>query len=184
MSNQPQKLNVIDEQNNIIGEDTRENIHKHGLLHREIHIWFYTPHGEVIFQLRGRDKDTYPNLLDATVGGHVELSQSFEEAALMEMQEETGIEGQTSNLTLIETTRSKNTDPVTGNTNNALRAVYAYKYTSSIENLKVENDAGAGFEAWPIEQVLYPTEEQLKRVIPALLGPDYRKIFSKIAELI
>lgn len=36
------KLNIVDEDGNIIGEETRENIHKQGLLHREIHVWFYT----------------------------------------------------------------------------------------------------------------------------------------------
>lgn len=36
------KLNIVDESANIIGEETRENIHNQGLLHREIHVWFYT----------------------------------------------------------------------------------------------------------------------------------------------
>lgn len=37
------KLNIVDEAGEIIGFDTRENIHNQGLLHREIHVWFYTP---------------------------------------------------------------------------------------------------------------------------------------------
>lgn len=60
----------------------RENIHNQGLLHREIHVWFYTPKGEIIFQHRAKDKDTYPDLLDATVGGHVEINSDYENTAL------------------------------------------------------------------------------------------------------
>ena len=85
------KLNIIDENGNITGEETRENIHKQGLLHREIHVWFYTPKGEILFQHRAKDKDTYPDLLDATVGGHVEIGADYESAALQELEEETGI---------------------------------------------------------------------------------------------
>ena len=79
------KLNIIDEQENIIGEETRENIHNQGLLHREVHVWFYTPKGEIIFQHREKDKDTYPDLLDATVGGHVEISLDYENTALPDL---------------------------------------------------------------------------------------------------
>jgi len=66
---QERRLNIVDEEGNIVGEETRENIHKNGLLHREIHVWLYTPNREIIFQHRAKDKDTYPDLLDASVGG-------------------------------------------------------------------------------------------------------------------
>lgn len=62
-------LEVVDENDNIIGFETRAKVHEQGLLHREIHIFFITPNGEVIFQHRAKDKDTYPDKLDATVGG-------------------------------------------------------------------------------------------------------------------
>ena len=86
------KLSIIDESGKIIGERTREEIHTKGLLHKEIHVWLYTPKGEIIFQHREKDKDTYPNLLDATVGGHVEIGEDYDHAALKELQEETGIQ--------------------------------------------------------------------------------------------
>ena len=79
------KLNIIDEDGKIIGEETRENIHNRGLLHREIHVWFYTAKDEIIFQHREKDKDTYPDLLDATVGGHVEIGSDYENTALQEL---------------------------------------------------------------------------------------------------
>src|SRR3990172_2229916 len=101
------KLNIIDEAENIIGIETRENIHKQGLLHREIHVWFYTPKGEIIFQHREKDKDTYPDLLDATVGGHVEIGADYESTALQELEEETGVKAVKDNLVVIQTVKSK-----------------------------------------------------------------------------
>ena len=71
------KLNIVGEQGKIISEETSESIHNKGLLHREIHIWFYAPESEIIFQHREKDKDTYPDLLDATVGGHVEIGSDL-----------------------------------------------------------------------------------------------------------
>ena len=50
-----EKLNVIDEQGNIIGEETREGIHREGLLHREIHVWLFNKKGEDIFIIYYRD---------------------------------------------------------------------------------------------------------------------------------
>src|SRR3989338_11369703 len=96
------KLNIIDEKENIVGEETRDNIHKQGLLHREIHVWFYTTKSEIIFQHREKDKDTYPDLLDATVGGHVEIGSDYEDKALQEVAEETGIKAEKYNLIFIQ----------------------------------------------------------------------------------
>ena len=72
MNNQLELLEIINEHDEVIGLETRGKIHQDGLLHREIHVWFITPNGEIIFQHRAKDKDTYPDKLDATVGGHVE----------------------------------------------------------------------------------------------------------------
>src|SRR3990167_4461167 len=100
------KLNIVGEDGEVIGEATREDIHKQGLLHREIHVWFFTPKDEIIFQHRAKDKDTYPDLLDATVGGHVEIGSDYEDSALKEMEEETGIKANKNDLHFIETIRN------------------------------------------------------------------------------
>ena len=119
-------LNVVDEAGNIIGQDTRENIHKKGLLHREVHVWFYTPKGEIVFQLRGKNKDTFPDLLDASVGGHVELGSDYVDTALKETLEETGIGASKNELHLIKTLHKKGEDPVTGMINNVISVKYPF----------------------------------------------------------
>jgi isopentenyldiphosphate isomerase len=177
-------LNIVDEEGKIIGEETRENIHKKGLLHREIHVWYYTSKKEIIFQLRGKHKDTFPNLLDATVGGHVELGESFEDAALKEMLEETGVKAKKDDLKQITTLRKKAKDNVTGMTNNALRNIYAYRYEGKLGDLEVEGDKGQGFEKYSIKRLLSGlTQEEKKRFIKSMLSEEYLDIYTKILAL-
>lgn len=178
------KLNIIDEKGNIIGKETRENIHKQGLLHREIHVWFYTPKSEIVFQHRAKDKDTYPDLLDASVGGHVEIGDNYESASLKELEEETGIKAVKDNLIFIQMIRSKTFDTTTNKTNNVIRAVYAYRYDGKVEDLKVEKNKAIEFESWPLEKIFNISDEDRKRFIPSILNKQVLDIFRKIKKLI
>lgn len=177
------KLNIVDENGNIIGKDTRKNIHKQGLLHREIHVWFYTPKGGLIFQHRAKDKDTRPDLLGATVGGHVEIGSDFKTAALQEIKEETGIRAAKDNLVFLQMMRSKTYDKATGMTNNVVRAIYAYRYDGDIADLKIEKGKAVGFEVWPLEKIFNIADEDRKRFIPNILKEKFLNIFRKIQKL-
>lgn len=111
-------LNIVDEEDKVIGQAPREEIHKNGLLHREIHVYFITPNQELIFQHRAKDKETFPDLLDATVGGHVEIGHSYEETAIKEAEEETGVKINLSDLIPINKIRKSGVDKITGKINN------------------------------------------------------------------
>lgn len=178
------KLNIVDEQGNIIGEETRENIHNQGLLHREIHVWFYTSKSEIIFQHREKNKDTYPDSLDATVGGHVEIGSDYKSTARQELEEETGIKAEKNNLAFIQMVRSKTFDTATNKTNNVVRAIYAYPYKGKIDNLKIEKGKAIGFESWSLEKLFNISDEDKKRFIPLIFEKDNLKIFAKIQKLI
>ena len=177
-------LNIVDEGGKIVGEDTRKNIHSKGLLHREIHVWFYTPKKEIIFQLRGKNKDTFPNLLDATVGGHVEIGEDFWDAALKEMSEETGVRARKDDLKLITKLRKTAKDPVTKMTNNVIRAVYAYEYKGKLDGLQVEGNKAQGFEKWSVNQLIKGLSQvEKKRFIPSMLNNEYIEIYKRILKL-
>ncbi len=178
------RLNIIDEDGKIIGEETRENIHNQGLLHQEIHVWFYTPKGEIVFQHREKNKDTYPDLLDATVGGHVEISSEYETTALQELEEETGVKVEKNDLTFIQMVRSKTFDTATNKTNNVIRAIYAYCYDGDIENLRVEKGKAIGFESWTIGKLFNISDKDKKRFIPSIFQKDNLEIFAKIEKLL
>lgn len=52
---------------------SRKIAHKEGIAHEGVHLWVIRtmPQTEVLFQRRAKDKDTFPDCLDITVGGHV-----------------------------------------------------------------------------------------------------------------
>ena len=85
-------LDVVDENNNVIGKETRANIHKQKLFHRAVHIIVLNTKGEMFIQKRSAIKDTYPNHWDVSSAGHLNVGESYESAAKRELKEELGIE--------------------------------------------------------------------------------------------
>lgn len=184
MSNHLEMLEVVDESDRVIGLETREKIHREGLLHREIHVWFLTLNAEIIFQHRVKDKDTYPDKLDATVSGHVEPNMSYEETAVKECKEETGVDIDLSNLVLIRKMRKKSLDDSTGLINNTIRSQYGYLYVGSIADLQIEDGKAVGFEAWKIDELSHLSETDKGKFIPLILSEDMLGIFSEARKLL
>lgn len=183
MSNPLEMLEIIEENDNVVGIETREKIHKEGLLHREIHIWFLTPKAEIVFQHRAKDKDTYPDKLDATVGGHVEPKMSYEETAVKECKEETGIDIDLEKLVFLRKMRKKSFDEATGLTNNTIRSQYAYLYDGSISDLEIEDGKAEGFEAWKIDDLSHLSETDKNKFIPLILQQDMLDVFSQARQV-
>ncbi|MFA6408418.1 MAG: NUDIX domain-containing protein [Candidatus Paceibacterota bacterium] len=177
-------LNIVDEAGNVIGQTTRQEIHEKGLLHAEVHVWFYTPDGQLIFQHRAKDKDTWPDLLDATVGGHVEVGDTYEQTALKEAEEEAGVHIKPNDLFFLRTTITNSHDDVTGMTNHPRRNVYAYCYRGKLEDLKIEEGKALGFEAWPIDKLLNISKEGATKFIPSILDGTGIEIIKQIKDLI
>jgi len=87
-------LPVVDENDEVVGEATRREIHTKHLLHRAIHIVVKDPQGRVLLQKRSCCKDRYPGYWDVSVGGHVDVGESYEAAAVRELREELGVESE------------------------------------------------------------------------------------------
>ncbi len=83
-------LDIVDEQDNVIGKDTRENVHKNYQIHRGLHVLIVNSKGEILIQKRSLKKDDRPGYYDASVGGQVRSGETYEQAALRETQEELG----------------------------------------------------------------------------------------------
>ena len=79
-------LDILDENGNKTGEkDTRESIHKLGLLHSEVAAFIYTNTGKVILQKRKSNKATYAGVWSVT-GGHVLAGENNEDAIIREIK--------------------------------------------------------------------------------------------------
>jgi isopentenyldiphosphate isomerase len=177
-------LEVVDNDDEVIGLETRKKIHKKGLWHREAHVWFYTPQGEIIFQHRAKDKETYPDLLDATVGGHVEPGHSYLETAVKETEEETGVAVKPENLVLITKFKTESYDEVTKLHNNAFKTEFAYCYKGNVNDLKVEDNQGLGFEAWPVDTLLSLSDKDKVHFISGIINSSkFLGVFREIKKL-
>ena len=89
-------LDIVDEQDRVVGRDTRENIHADGKMHRSAHILLFNTKGEIFLQLRSLHKDTNPGLWDTSAAGHVDSGESYLECAVRELHEELGVQVGTS----------------------------------------------------------------------------------------
>ncbi len=84
-------LDVVDENDRVIGKDTRFNIHHSKSWHRGIHVIILNGKGEMLLQMRGPEQDKYPNTYDLSVSEHAKAGESYDQAAKRGLSEELGI---------------------------------------------------------------------------------------------
>lgn len=85
-------FDVVDENDCVIGQATRAEVHREKFLHRAVHILVCDSDGNVILQKRSREKDTAPGLFSTSCAGHVDAGETYEAAAMRELKEELGID--------------------------------------------------------------------------------------------
>ena len=93
-----EKLDVVNAQNEVVGQATRGEIHETHALHRAVHLFVHTKKGDLILQKRSHLKDKHPCVWDSSAAGHVDAGESYEEAAHRELAEELGIQEATLSL--------------------------------------------------------------------------------------
>lgn len=84
-------LNVVDDNDQIIGVDSRQRIHAEGLKHRAVHILLFNDDHSLFLQKRSLSKDINPGLWDSSAAGHVDAGETYEQCAYRELQEELGL---------------------------------------------------------------------------------------------
>jgi len=181
-----ERLSIVNENDEVIGEEDRSVIHRDGLLHREIHVWFLTPDKKLIFQKRGLDKETYPGLLDATVGGHVDIGESYEQAAVREAVEETGVTLSVGDLVFLKNNQSKSYDELTNTMNVCFRKIFAYVYSGDVKNLKLEDEGALGFDTFSLDEMKNLSDEEKKKFIARFVTNEalifYQEMIDKVNE--
>lgn len=65
----------------------RNQVHKDGDLHGSVHLWMIRD-GQVLFQKRREDKESYPGAYDVACAGHITSGEETIEAAFREIKEE------------------------------------------------------------------------------------------------
>jgi len=88
-----EKIDVIDMDNNVVGQVTMHEVHERKLPHRTSQVLIFNKKKDKLFlQMRGPDVFIYPNYFTTSAGGHVSAGATYEETAYKELKEELGIE--------------------------------------------------------------------------------------------
>ncbi|MBS4218255.1 NUDIX hydrolase [Bacillus sp. FJAT-49711] len=87
-------LNIYDEHRNLIGKESRQEVHRKGHWHETFQCWIVEKVNGInyiYFQVRSDEKADFPSLLDITAAGHI-LAHETVEDGIREVKEELGID--------------------------------------------------------------------------------------------
>ncbi|KOF10975.1 hypothetical protein AC739_06160 [Planococcus glaciei] len=88
-----EELNIFDEYRNLLGIETREDVHRKGHWHETFHCWIVSREegaDRIHLQLRSSNKKDFPGLFDITAAGHL-LSKETPMDGVREVEEELGL---------------------------------------------------------------------------------------------
>ena len=83
-------IDIVDEQDTVIGTPTKHEAQTKGLRHRVVRITLEDGAGNVLLQKRNDDKELYPGCWDSAAAGHVGAGEDYLQAAERELYEELG----------------------------------------------------------------------------------------------
>ena len=85
-------FDVVNERDEVIGRQTRGEVHRLGLIHRAVHVLVFNAAGQVFLQKRSMKKDRQPGLWDSSASGHVDADEDYDACAARELREEIGLQ--------------------------------------------------------------------------------------------
>jgi isopentenyldiphosphate isomerase len=86
-------VDIVDCNDNVVYQCTRKEMRAQVLRHRAVFIAVVNSAGELLIHQRSAMKDLWPSYWDLAVGGVVSAGESYDDAALRELDEEVGITG-------------------------------------------------------------------------------------------
>lgn len=110
------QLLTVNENDEVVGSDTRENCHSgEGILHRAITIFIFNEENEILLTRRSSLKKLWPGFWDTSCSTHVRQNESYEQAGERRLPEELGF-------------RSK------------LKFILKFQYQANFNNIGSENE--------------------------------------------
>ncbi|GAA2262048.1 putative Nudix hydrolase [Streptomyces ruber] len=93
MSAADEIIDIVDENDRVIGQSARGEAYARGLRHRCAFVLVRDADGRIFVHRRTPAKLVFPSLYDMFVGGVVGAGESYDDAALREAEEELGVSG-------------------------------------------------------------------------------------------
>jgi isopentenyldiphosphate isomerase len=103
-------FDVVNERDEVIGQQSRSEVHRLGLMHRAVHVLVFNAAGQVFLQKRSVTKDRQPGLWDSSASGHVDAGEDYDACAVRELHEEIGLQLSAAPKRLFKLAASAETD--------------------------------------------------------------------------
>jgi isopentenyl-diphosphate Delta-isomerase len=87
----PEIIDIINMNDQVIGQATREDVYAKNHMHRIVHIIVRDSAGRFLLQIRSATVKYRPLHWSTAAGGHVQTGETYEQAARRELEEEIGI---------------------------------------------------------------------------------------------
>lgn len=132
-------LEIVNEQDEIVGTSLKSEIHRNRLFHRSIILQVINEKNELLLQKRAANKTFDANCWTCSVTGHVSLNEDYESATLRETQEEIGLTLTTKDLVYLGKPmvfdETQKDDLCAGPT-----AVYLFKAKGHLEDIQIQTE--------------------------------------------
>jgi isopentenyldiphosphate isomerase len=162
ISQKEEWLDVVDDNDVVIGLGSRYDIHKIGLPHREVHVWLFDESKNLYFQKSPAHKSS-AGLYDASIGGHVDKGEDYLTAAIRETKEESGLTLDPVDLVLVNKLRGRVEHKTKGTINDFFRSIYVYKIPVQEKDIKIDPKETDGLHKFSLDYLLnLSNEESLK----------------------
>jgi len=169
-------IDIIDQNENILHQAPKEEAHKMGWAHWSIHLWIVNKNNEILIQKRSKNKDTYPNLWDVSVAGHVSSGESFINTALRECQEEIGLKLKVSDLLLYGTNHKQIIHNPTC-IDHEFQKLFMCKINFQLNQLQLQNEEVSEVQLISSKVLISKLESKDPMLVPR--SHDYIKLLSK-----
>jgi isopentenyldiphosphate isomerase len=172
-------IDLLNEEGNKTGKTClKSEAHKKGLLHASVHIWVFNKDKEIIIQKRAPNKDTFPNLWDVSVAGHISAGEQPFISALREVEEEIGLQLSENDLNFIGTSKKK----IKHHYNlidYELHHIYICENNFDFHSLKIQKEEVSEIKKIDIDKLIDSINNPLNKFVPH--GNDYYNfVFNKI----
>ncbi|MFH1770247.1 MAG: NUDIX domain-containing protein [archaeon] len=157
-------VDVVNEDDEVIGTATRTEMREKNLLHRGGTIFVFNSEGEIFVHKRVKTKDIYPSYYDMTCGGGARTGETYEECAKRELGEELGI---------------KDTE---------LKFLFKFRYQNEIDNFFTKvyycvYDGKITLQEEEVEEGRFMSIKELKKLMKKeKFCPDALVMFEKLEE--
>jgi isopentenyldiphosphate isomerase len=132
-------IDIYNEDNESFGSPKmKSEAHRGGLWHRASHVWIYNDKGEILLQLRSKEKELNPDRWDVSAAGHIQTGEEPIDAAIRETKEEIGLAIDLKDLDFL---KIRKIDEVVGNIKNKeFQYIYIFKFNGDLKDLVLQEE--------------------------------------------